>query len=143
RSPPPTARRVARARPPPPRGTPGRVGRAADLQAPRRAARARRSARGCRGEPRRARRRECPSRRRTPPRRAAARSPPAWSPARDRPRRCRSPERSSLVILVLGGTAEARALAGALDEAGVPVISALPGRLSNPRRPAGRLRDAG
>jgi precorrin-6A/cobalt-precorrin-6A reductase len=44
------------------------------------------------------------------------------------------------VILVLGGTAEARELAGALDEAGVPVVSSLAGRVSNPRLPAGGLR---
>jgi precorrin-6A/cobalt-precorrin-6A reductase len=47
------------------------------------------------------------------------------------------------VILVLGGTAEARELAGALDEAGVPVISSLAGRVSNPRLPAGGLRVGG
>ncbi len=47
------------------------------------------------------------------------------------------------MILVLGGTAEARELAGALDAAGVPVTSSLAGRVSRPRLPAGEVRIGG
>jgi precorrin-6A/cobalt-precorrin-6A reductase len=47
------------------------------------------------------------------------------------------------VILVLGGTAEARALAAALDEAGVRVVSSLAGRVANPRLPRGEVRLGG
>jgi precorrin-6A/cobalt-precorrin-6A reductase len=47
------------------------------------------------------------------------------------------------VILVLGGTAEARALAAALDAAGVAVTSSLAGRVANPRLPAGAVRIGG
>jgi precorrin-6A/cobalt-precorrin-6A reductase len=47
------------------------------------------------------------------------------------------------VILVLGGTAEARALADSLDHAGVPVITSLAGRVSNPRLPRGLVRIGG
>jgi precorrin-6A/cobalt-precorrin-6A reductase len=47
------------------------------------------------------------------------------------------------MILVLGGTAEARELAGALDARGVDVISSLAGRVSKPRLPAGRVRIGG
>jgi precorrin-6A/cobalt-precorrin-6A reductase len=47
------------------------------------------------------------------------------------------------VILVLGGTAEARELAGALDDAGVAVTSSLAGRVSRPRLPAGAVRVGG
>jgi precorrin-6A/cobalt-precorrin-6A reductase len=47
------------------------------------------------------------------------------------------------VILVLGGTAEARELAAALDGAGVPVVSSLAGRVSRPRLPAGAVRIGG
>jgi precorrin-6A/cobalt-precorrin-6A reductase len=47
------------------------------------------------------------------------------------------------VILVLGGTAEARELAGALDAAGVHVTSSLAGRVSRPRLPAGTVRIGG
>jgi precorrin-6A/cobalt-precorrin-6A reductase len=47
------------------------------------------------------------------------------------------------VILVLGGTAEARELAGALDAAGVHVTSSLAGRVSRPRLPAGTVRVGG
>jgi precorrin-6A/cobalt-precorrin-6A reductase len=47
------------------------------------------------------------------------------------------------VILVLGGTAEARELAGALDGAGVHVTSSLAGRVSRPRLPAGTVRIGG
>jgi precorrin-6A/cobalt-precorrin-6A reductase len=46
-------------------------------------------------------------------------------------------------VLVLGGTAEARALAGALDDAGVAVISSLAGRVANPRLPRGDVRIGG
>jgi precorrin-6A/cobalt-precorrin-6A reductase len=45
--------------------------------------------------------------------------------------------------LVLGGTAEARELAGALDADGVPVVSSLAGRVSRPRLPAGEVRIGG
>jgi precorrin-6A/cobalt-precorrin-6A reductase len=47
------------------------------------------------------------------------------------------------VILVLGGTAEARELATALDEAGIAVTSSLAGRVSNPKLPAGGVRSGG
>jgi len=47
------------------------------------------------------------------------------------------------VILVLGGTAEARELAGALHERGVRVTSSLAGRVSKPRLPAGEVRIGG
>jgi precorrin-6A/cobalt-precorrin-6A reductase len=47
------------------------------------------------------------------------------------------------VILVLGGTAEARELAHALDANGVDVVSSLAGRVSNPRLPRGEVRVGG
>jgi precorrin-6A/cobalt-precorrin-6A reductase len=47
------------------------------------------------------------------------------------------------VILVLGGTAEARELADALDADGVRVTSSLAGRVSRPRLPAGSVRIGG
>jgi precorrin-6A/cobalt-precorrin-6A reductase len=47
------------------------------------------------------------------------------------------------MILVLGGTAEARELAAALDGAGIPVVSSLAGRIANPRRPVGEVRLGG
>ncbi|MDX6718343.1 MAG: precorrin-6A/cobalt-precorrin-6A reductase [Solirubrobacteraceae bacterium] len=47
------------------------------------------------------------------------------------------------MILVLGGTAEARELAGALHAAGVAVTSSLAGRVSRPRLPAGDTRIGG
>jgi precorrin-6A/cobalt-precorrin-6A reductase len=47
------------------------------------------------------------------------------------------------VILVLGGTGEARALAGALHASGVAVTSSLAGRVSAPRLPAGEVRIGG
>jgi precorrin-6A/cobalt-precorrin-6A reductase len=47
------------------------------------------------------------------------------------------------VILLLGGTAEARALAAALDDAGVAVVSSLAGRVANPRLPRGGVRVGG
>jgi precorrin-6A/cobalt-precorrin-6A reductase len=47
-------------------------------------------------------------------------------------------------LLILGGTAEARALADALDpEPGVHVVSSLAGRVSNPRLPAGEVHEGG
>ncbi len=47
-------------------------------------------------------------------------------------------------ILILGGTAEARALAGALAaRADLDVVSSLAGRVTNPRLPAGRVRIGG
>jgi precorrin-6A/cobalt-precorrin-6A reductase len=46
-------------------------------------------------------------------------------------------------VLVLGGTAEGRELAAALQAAGRPVISSLAGRVSSPRRPAGEVRVGG
>lgn len=48
-----------------------------------------------------------------------------------------------MTILVLGGTAEARVLAGDLVEHGVPVISSLAGRVSRPRLPRGEVRVGG
>jgi precorrin-6A/cobalt-precorrin-6A reductase len=47
------------------------------------------------------------------------------------------------MILVLGGTAEARELADALNTAGVSVTSSLAGRVSRPRLPAGAVRVGG
>jgi len=46
-------------------------------------------------------------------------------------------------VLVLGGTADARALAGALDGAGAAVVTSLAGRVSAPRLPAGEVRIGG
>ena len=46
-------------------------------------------------------------------------------------------------VLILGGTAEARALAGALVAAGVPVVSSLAGRVRDPALPAGEVRIGG
>lgn len=46
-------------------------------------------------------------------------------------------------VLVLGGTAEARQLAAALDDAQLPVVSSLAGRVSSPRLPAGAVRIGG
>lgn len=47
------------------------------------------------------------------------------------------------MILVLGGTAEARALAAALMELGVDALSSLAGRVSNPALPVGPVRIGG
>ncbi|HWD77133.1 MAG TPA: cobalt-precorrin-6A reductase [Solirubrobacteraceae bacterium] len=47
------------------------------------------------------------------------------------------------MILVLGGTAEAREVAGALDRRGVPVTTSLAGRVSRPRLPVGGVRIGG
>ena len=47
------------------------------------------------------------------------------------------------MILILGGTAEARELAAALHTAGVPVTSSLAGRVSRPRLPEGETRIGG
>jgi precorrin-6A/cobalt-precorrin-6A reductase len=47
------------------------------------------------------------------------------------------------MILILGGTAEARELARALHGAGVAVTSSLAGRVTRPRLPAGALRVGG
>jgi precorrin-6A/cobalt-precorrin-6A reductase len=46
-------------------------------------------------------------------------------------------------VLVLGGTTEARELAAALNQATLPVISSLAGRLLKPRLPAGEVRIGG
>lgn len=46
-------------------------------------------------------------------------------------------------LLVLGGTTEARELAAVLDEAGLPVISSLAGRVARPRLPVGEVRVGG
>ena len=46
-------------------------------------------------------------------------------------------------VLILGGTAEARALAAALVAADVPVTSSLAGRVSRPRLPVGDVRIGG
>ena len=48
-----------------------------------------------------------------------------------------------MTVLVLGGTAEARALAGKLVGAGVDVLSSLAGRVSAPALPVGRVRVGG
>jgi precorrin-6A/cobalt-precorrin-6A reductase len=55
------------------------------------------------------------------------------------------PELSGLPgpVLVLGGTAEARALAAALADAGVHVVSSLAGRVRDPALPAGEVRIGG
>jgi precorrin-6A/cobalt-precorrin-6A reductase len=47
------------------------------------------------------------------------------------------------VILVLGGTSEARVLAALLMDANVPVISSLAGRVAEPRLPVGEVRIGG
>jgi precorrin-6A/cobalt-precorrin-6A reductase len=47
------------------------------------------------------------------------------------------------MILILGGTAEARELAAGLDAAGVAVTSSLAGRVQRPRLPAGETRIGG
>jgi precorrin-6A/cobalt-precorrin-6A reductase len=46
-------------------------------------------------------------------------------------------------VLILGGTAEARSLAAALDEGGVEVLSSLAGRVARPRLPVGEVRIGG
>lgn len=46
-------------------------------------------------------------------------------------------------VLLLGGTAEARALAAELVAAGVPVVSSLAGRVERPRLPVGEVRVGG
>lgn len=46
-------------------------------------------------------------------------------------------------VLILGGTAEARALAEQLDDRGIPVISSLAGRVARPRLPVGQTRIGG
>ncbi|MGB3664041.1 precorrin-6A/cobalt-precorrin-6A reductase, partial [Mycolicibacter algericus] len=46
-------------------------------------------------------------------------------------------------VLLLGGTAEARALADRLVAAGVDVTTSLAGRVANPRLPAGAVRIGG
>ncbi|MGH3950914.1 MAG: cobalt-precorrin-6A reductase [Pseudonocardiaceae bacterium] len=46
-------------------------------------------------------------------------------------------------VLILGGTAEARALAAALVEREVPVVSSLAGRVARPRLPPGEVRVGG
>lgn len=48
-----------------------------------------------------------------------------------------------MTVLLLGGTHEARELAGLLDEAGVDVVSSLAGRVERPRLPVGRVRTGG
>ena len=47
------------------------------------------------------------------------------------------------MILVLGGTSEARALAAALVARGLPVVSSLAGRVARPRLPEGEVRIGG
>ncbi|WP_432846193.1 cobalt-precorrin-6A reductase [Amycolatopsis sp. CA-161197] len=48
-----------------------------------------------------------------------------------------------MTVLVLGGTAEARALAAELHSRGVAVVSSLAGRVARPRLPAGEVRVGG
>ena len=50
---------------------------------------------------------------------------------------------SSARVLVLGGTAEARALAAALADAGATFTSSLAGRVTRPRLPVGQVRMGG
>jgi len=47
------------------------------------------------------------------------------------------------MLLILGGTVEARTLAAALVQHGVPVTSSLAGRVAEPRLPAGAVRVGG
>jgi len=47
------------------------------------------------------------------------------------------------MVLILGGTAEARALASSLERSGVAVVTALAGRTSTPRLPHGQVRLGG
>lgn len=47
------------------------------------------------------------------------------------------------MVLILGGTAEARELAAHLHDTGVAVTSSLAGRVANPRLPAGAVRIGG
>ena len=47
------------------------------------------------------------------------------------------------MILVLGGTAEARELAVLLQDAGLEFCSSLAGRVARPRLPVGRVRVGG
>jgi len=47
------------------------------------------------------------------------------------------------VILLLGGTSEARDLAALLVDAGIPVVSSLAGRVAEPRLPVGEVRIGG
>jgi precorrin-6A/cobalt-precorrin-6A reductase len=47
------------------------------------------------------------------------------------------------MILILGGTAEARELAARLDAAGVRAVSSLAGRVTRPRLPVGEVRIGG
>jgi len=49
----------------------------------------------------------------------------------------------SMKVLLLGGTAEARALAALLVDRGVPVVSSLAGRVAEPRLPVGEVRIGG
>jgi precorrin-6A/cobalt-precorrin-6A reductase len=46
-------------------------------------------------------------------------------------------------VLILGGTAEARALASKLDAAGIGIVSSLAGRVQRPRLPVGEVRVGG
>jgi len=48
-----------------------------------------------------------------------------------------------VTVLILGGTAEARALAADLTAAGVAVVSSLAGRVARPRLPVGEVRVGG
>lgn len=48
-----------------------------------------------------------------------------------------------MTVLILGGTAEARTLARELVDRGVPVLSSLAGRVSDPALPAGGVRIGG
>lgn len=62
------------------------------------------------------------------------------------PSRAPRPQRRSIVtvrVLVLGGTAEARSLAAALEAAGIVFESSLAGRVSRPRLPVGPVRIGG
>ena len=47
------------------------------------------------------------------------------------------------MVLILGGTAEARELAAGLHAAGVPITSSLAGRVARPRLPEGQTRIGG
>lgn len=48
-----------------------------------------------------------------------------------------------MTVLILGGTADARALASALADAGIAVVTSLAGRTCDPALPAGEVRTGG
>jgi adenosylcobyric acid synthase len=63
--------------------------------------------------------------------------------AEEAPQRTPSAQSSSLRLLLLGGTSEARELAALLVESGVDVTTSLAGRVARPRLPVGKVRIGG